>query len=288
MYAITGVTGQVGGAVARTLMEAGCPVRAVVRDARKGASWTERGCALALADINDAAALTAAFAGVEGVFVLLPSSFDPTPGFPETRAIVTALRTALVAARPGRVVCLSTIGAQAERPNLLSQLGIMEAELGALPLPVTLLRPAWYMENAAWDIAPARQSGVVPSFLQPLDKKFPMIATADVGRVAAELVQQTWSGRRIVELEGPRRVSPNEIAAALAAILERPVRMEAVPRATWAALFRAQGMKDPTPRMQMLDGFNEGWIEFEGGKAQSRKGKVELATVLEELVARAA
>ena len=164
----------------------------------------------------------------------------------------------------------------------------MEAELGALPLPVTLLRPAWYMENAAWDIAPARQSGVVPSFLQPLDKKFPMIATADVGRVAAELVQQTWSGRRVVELEGPRRVSPNEIAAALAAILERPVRMEAVPRATWAALFRAQGMKDPTPRMQMLDGFNEGWIEFEGGEAQSRKGTVELATVLKEVVARAA
>jgi hypothetical protein len=25
-------------------------------------------------------------------------------------------------------------------------------------------------------------------------------------------------------------------------------------------------MKNPTPRIQMLDGFNEGWIEFESGE----------------------
>jgi len=34
----------------------------------------------------------------------------------------------------------------------------------------------------------------------------------------------------------------------------------------------------------MLDGFNEGWIEFEGGEANSTKGKVELETVLRGLV----
>jgi uncharacterized protein YbjT (DUF2867 family) len=288
MYAITGITGQVGGVVARALLGAGRPVRAVVRDARKGTAWEARGCELALAELNDAPALTAALAAAEGVFVLLPSSFDPTPGFPETRAIVATLRSALAAARPDRVVCVSTIGAQAKQPSLLTQLGIMEEVLGTLPMPITFLRPAWFMENAAWDIAPARAGGVVPSFLQPLDKRFPMVATADVGSVAAELLQQTWNGRRIVELEGPRRISPNGIAAALSEILGRPVRMEAVPRATWSERFRLQGMKDPTPRMQMLDGFNQGWIEFEGGEAQSRKGQVELGTVLRALVDRAA
>jgi NAD(P)H dehydrogenase (quinone) len=39
--------------------------------------------------------------------------------------------------------------------------------------------------------------------------------------------------------------------------------------------------------MQMLDGFNEGWIDFEGGDANTIKGKVELRTVLQELVDRA-
>jgi hypothetical protein len=43
-------------------------------------------------------------------------------------------------------------------------------------------------------------------------------------------------------------------------------------------------MKNPTPRIQMLDGFNQGWIEFEGGEASSEKGSTELVTVLRHLV----
>ena len=60
-------------------------VRAVVRDAAKGAAWKERGCEVALAEMNDAPALTAAFTRVNGVFVLIPSNFDPMAGFPEVR-----------------------------------------------------------------------------------------------------------------------------------------------------------------------------------------------------------
>ena len=90
-----------------------------------------------------------------------------------------------------------------------------------------------------------------------------MGAASDVGRVAAELLQQQWHGHRVVELEGPRRVSPNDIAASFARLLNRSVRATIVPRNTWEALFRSQGMKNPTPRIRMLDGFNEGWIAFE-------------------------
>lgn len=48
---------------------------------------------------------------------------------------------------------------------------------------------------------------------------------------------------------------------------------------------RAQGMRNPLPRIQMLDGFNEGWIEFENPN-KVRKGTVPLDAVLRELVAR--
>ena len=141
------------------------------------------------------------------------------------------------------------------------------------------------MENSAWDVAPAK-NGVVQSFLQPLDKPVPMVATADIGRTAAELLQETWSGHRVVELESPRRVTPNEIASTFGNLLGRPVRVEAVPRETWESLFKSQGMKNPLPRIQMLDGFNKGWIEFESGEAGSRKGKVELRTALQKLIER--
>jgi uncharacterized protein YbjT (DUF2867 family) len=286
MFAVTGITGNVGGEVARNLLAAGQPVRGVVRETRKGETWAKRGCELVEADINDASALTAAFQGAAGVFVLVPPNFDPSPDFREARAVAAALRSAIDAARPGRVVYLSTIGAQATRSNLLTQHSIIEQVLGELPVPIGFLRPAWFMENSSWDIAPAAKNGVFPSFLQPLDKPVPMVATADIGRVAAELIQTAWSGRSVVELEGPHRVTPAEIAATFADLLGRPVRTDAVPRETWESLFQSQGMKNPAARIQMLDGFNEGWIEFESGEAGSRKGKVELRTVLQRLIER--
>jgi NAD(P)H dehydrogenase (quinone) len=71
-------------------------------------------------------------------------------------------------------------------------------------------------------IAAAREDGVIPSFLQPLDKPVPMVAIAAVGRVAAEVLQGIWNGRRVVELERPRRVTPDEVAATFAELLAVP------------------------------------------------------------------
>lgn len=285
MYAITGITGKVGGAVARNLLAAGQPVRAVVRDAAKGRVWADQGCEVAIAEMEDAQALTHAFTSATGVFVLPPSEFDPQPGFPEARAVIGAVRQALDAARPARAVCMSTVGAQAAQPNLLSQRTLMEEALATLPLPVTFLRPAWFLENLAWDIAQAREQGVLSSYLQPLERAVPMVATADVGRVAAELLMQPGEPPRIVELEGPQRLSQHDIAAALSAVLGRAVQAHAVPRETWGAVFLAQGMRDPVPRIQMLDGFNEGWISFAGGDADVRKGTVGVADVIRSLAA---
>jgi hypothetical protein len=79
-------------------------------------------------------------------------------------------------------------------------------------------------------------------------------------------------------------VTPNEIAAVFTRLVGHPVRMEAVPRESWEDLFRSQGTKNPIPRIRMLDGFNEGWIDFEGGEAGSRKGTVALDSVLKALL----
>ena len=175
----------------------------VVRDAAKGRAWSDCGCEVALATIEDGASLAAAFREAESVFVLVPPNFDPLPGFPEAQAMGKTLRAALAQANPARVVYLSTIGAQANESNLLTQHTIIEKAIGGLANPVTFLRPAWFMENSSWDLAPAREQGVIPSFLQPLDQPVPMVGTADIGKVAAELLQGAWTGHRVVELEGP-------------------------------------------------------------------------------------
>lgn len=280
MYVITGITGKVGGALARNLIKAGQPVRAVMRDAGKAGYWADQGCDVVFAQMDDAQALTEAFKGATGVFILPPPGFDPQPGFPEARAVIAAVSQALQAATPKKVLCLSTIGAQATEVNLLTQRTLMEQALSALDIPVTFLRPAWFMENALYDLIAARETGVIHSFLQPLDKAVPMIATADIGTLAAQLLQQEWAGHRVVELEG-QWVSPDDIAQGLSQVLDRDVRAEAVARETWEALLRAHGAQNPLPRMRMVDGFNEGWICFE--QEQVLKGQTSLLTVLREL-----
>ena len=284
MYAITGVTGKVGGELARNLLATGQRVRAIVRNASKGEEWAALGCEVALADMEDGLALADAFAGATATFILPPSEFDPEPGFPEARHVIAAVTSALAKARPGKVVCLSTIGADAPYENLLTQRTLMEQSLQGIGLPVTFLRPGWFMENALWDIPSARDEGVLRSFLQPADKLFPMVATQDVGSLAAALLREDWSGTRVVELEGPARISPNDIARTFATVLKRPVRVETVPRESWEQMFRSQGTRNPLPRIRMLDGFNEGWIDFSEHGRSAVKGTTALESVIAELV----
>ena len=284
MYTIMGVTGKVGGAAARTLLAEGRQLRVVVRDRAKGERWAARGCEIAVADLDNADALAAAFRGAEAAFVMLPPIFDPSPGLPEAGALIATLCEALRNGAPKRVVALSTIGADAEQPNLLSQLGLLERSLSTLPLPVAFLRAAWFMENAALDVADARDTGLIASYLQPLDRAMPMVATVDIGRRIAKLLGENWSGVRIEEIEAATRVTPNAIAAAFAKALGKPVKAAAVPREKWETIFRGQGMANPLPRMQMLDGFNEGWIEFRDKGALARKGAVSIDEVVAALV----
>jgi len=281
-----GVTGRVGGAAAASLLQTGAKVRAVLRDAAKARAWSDKGCEIARARTEDPAALTAAFQGVEGAFVSLPGVFDPEPGFPEARAAIESIRQSLERAQPPKVICLSTIGADAMQPNLLNQLGLFEQALRSLPMPITFLRPTWFMDNAVFDLAAARDEGRIDSFLQPLDEQYPMVAAQDVGLTAAQLLLETWTGHRVVELTGPAPVTPNQIANAFSTALGKPVTARAVPRSDWESLFRSQGMKNPTPRMQMLDGFNEGWIRFARGGRNARRGTTPLVQVIAALVSR--
>ncbi|MDB5584640.1 MAG: nmrA-like family protein [Bradyrhizobium sp.] len=283
MYAITGITGKVGSVVANTLLAAGLPVRAVVRDAEKGKAWAAKGCEVAIASSTDAGAMAKAFAGTAGVFFMTPPDYDPAPGFPESVRIIAAVTAAIEEAKPGKVVFLSTVGAHVAEPNLLNNSKLTEEGLRKVSVPVAFMRAAWFMENAAWDVAAAK-TGVIQSFLQPLDHKIPMVATQDIGRTIADLLRETWTGTRVVELESTQRYSANDIAAGFAKGLGHAVTAHPVPRDTWETLFRSQGMQYPMPRIRMVDGLNEGWIDFERGGIESRRGAIPLDTVIRELL----
>ena len=260
---VAGITGHVGGAAARQLLAGGHTVRTLARDPQKAAAWAEQGVDVRTGDFTDAAAVAAALAGVGGAFLLLPPTPAPAPGFPEARAVIASFGEALRQARPPRVVLLSSIGSeQASGLGTITTTHLMEEALGDLPVPTAFVRAGSFLENYTAGLHPAAATGVYYSFLQPTDRPVPMIATADIGRVVAQLLVGGWSGRKIVELGSP--VSPDDLARAMGEVLGRPVTAQAVPRERWTATFESFGMPPGTtgPYEEMIDGFNSGWIHF--------------------------
>jgi NAD(P)H dehydrogenase (quinone) len=290
MYAITAITGQVGGATARQLLAAGKKVRGIVRDPSKAAHWERLGVELVQGDWNDEAALTATFEGTTGVFIMAPPNFAPAPGYPEATAIAKSLRSALDSAKPAKVVALSSVGGhRREGLGLITQCRILEDALAGFPTPHALVRAGWFMENAQWDVQSAREKGSIDAYLTPLDAKYPLVSTDDIGSLIARVLGEKWTGKRVLELEGPTRYSSNDAAATFAKLLGRPVTPTIIPRDTWEATFHAQGMPLDriAPRIEMLDGFNSGWIVFEGDPGiEHVRGTTTLETAYRQLIAR--
>jgi NAD(P)H dehydrogenase (quinone) len=288
MYAIVGITGRVGGAIAENLLAQGERIRAIVRSPEKATQWKERGADVAVADVDNAEALASAFEDVDGVFVMVPPNFAPAPGFPELRKTLGSYHAALAKALPKKAVYLSSIGAeQTTGLGLITGSHLLEQTLGDLPIAQAFLRAGWFMENHAWDVTTAQAEGKIFSNLYPLDRKFSLVATADIGNAGADVLRQEWKGNRYIEVAGPEQYSPNDIAGALSSTLQRSVEAVAVPREKWTEFFLGQGMPEgrTEARAEMVDGFNSGWIHFGVPGTEHVTGTTSLTTVIAKLAA---
>ncbi len=287
MYAVMGITGNVGGAVARTLLQQGHKVRGIVRDPAKAQAWRENGAELVTADYDHH--LIDAFTGVEGIFAMIPPNMAPEPGFPDSVARIAAIKAAVLAARPPRAVFLSSIGSEKDAGlGLITTTHILEQELGNTGIPTVFLRPGSFMENILYSIPTARATGKYFAFYQPLDQPFPLVATQDIGRVAAETLTRPWQGKRILYIAGPAFYSSNDVAAALTESLGQPIAAVPVPRETWPDVLAQIGIpKDRSgPYIEMLDGVNSRWVDFHDPAAEHIKGTTDLATAVSSLVGR--
>ena len=289
MFTILGITGNVGGATAQALLAAGKKVRGVVRDKSKGGHLAKLGVELVMGDISDTKSLVKAMEGCEGVFVMNPPNFAPKPGFPEAKASLSDIHAALAKATPPKAVYLSSIGAQHDRGlGLITQSHMLEEIMGKLPIANAFIRAAWFLENYQWDVQSARETGQIDAYLEPATKEFPMVATKDIGELAAKTLIESWKGNRVLELEGPKRYSPLEAGKAFSKILGTEASVRPIPKSQWQEKFVAQGMlADLTgARIEMIEGFNSGWIDFEGDGVEHFKGKVTLKEVIKSLLAK--
>ena len=266
MFTVMGITGNVGGAVAENLLAAGKKVRGVVRNPEKAQAWAGRGVELVQSAYDDAAGLAKAFAGAEGVFAMIPPDFAPAPGLPDQKRTIAAITEALQQAKPGKAVFLSSIGSeQTSGLGLITSTHLLEEATRTLPIPVAYLRAGSFMENWLGVLDHIRATGEMPFFYGPLERKFPLVATQDIGLAGANALQQSWTGVRVLEVDGPKGGTDlHETATAFGKALGRDVKAVQLPEPAWQTVLEGIGM--PADRtglyMEMVKSFNSGWIHF--------------------------
>lgn len=260
MYAVLGVSGNTGRVVAERLLALGRGVRVVVRDASKGEAWRARGAEVAVADLLDAAALTEAFRGVDGAYVLLPP--NPTsPDFVAEQARKTdAIAEAARASGLPHVVLLSSVAAQwPAGTGPIVTVHHAEKVLRAAVPNTTFVRAAYFVENWGGSLG-ALNDGILPTFLKP-DVAVDMVTTEDIGRVAADALLAGPNGHEIVELASSHRQwSPREIGAIVSRLVGRELQVVHAPEEAIVPTFTSFGMSANVAGLyrEMISTFNRG------------------------------
>ena len=281
MFVVVGATGNTGSAVVDTLLSRKQPVRIVVRSADKGAAWKAKGAEIAVASLDDVSALTKAFEGAKGVYLLVPPNYGAAAWLVDQRARMDRVADAVKNSGIGHVVFLSSIGghiAEGTGPIRAARYG--EQVLGGAVKDLTILRPCYFMDNWAPVLGAAKGQGVLPTFIAP-QAMVPMISTRDIGRVGAEQLIAGGKGKQIVELAGPEEYSPEQVAAALSQILGREVSAQHAPLSAVVPTFKSFGFSDEAAKLfeEMYTSFSTGAIGYEHPTSLVR-GKVTLAEAL--------
>ena len=285
MYTIAGVTGHTGRVVAETLQAQGQPIRVIVRDEKKGASWNDRGAEVAVATIDDEATLTRALSGTAGAYVLLPPDPVVTDFFGSRAKMVDAIARAAVNARLPHLVLLSSIGAHIPKGHgPIAALYQAERRFETLGIATTFVRASYFLENYGAVLAAAKTQGVLPSFL-PANATHAVVTTTDIGRTAAQTLLDGPRGRRVIELSGPDDVTPADVAAALAELLGRAVTVVEAPLDAVVPTFMSFGMSQHMAGLyrEMYASFIGGTIGWEG-KGERVRGSIGVKEGLRSMI----
>lgn len=290
MYVITGANGQTGSAALRYLLKNGCEVKAVVRKPEQAARWIAAGAEVVIADLLDTGALTKAFGGARGAYLMNPPAYAEPDIFAHAARVHTSLIAATEAAGFDHVVALSSVGAQhAEGTGNIKTTHDLESRLARSTLRVTVLRAANFMENWAWSLQRLRSDCILPSMLKPVSRKVPMVSVADIGKIAADQLLLGAGAPPLIELHGPDDYSPDDAAAVLSEFIGRTAKAVAVPEEEWNRIFEHGGFSPSAAAAfcEMYHGFNSGHVAFEGSGVTLR-GETSLSTALAQFAPRTA
>jgi len=222
--AITTPSGHIGSALTHYALEAGADVRLLSRRPEKLKQFADRGAKVVRGSQDDLDFVKWMTYDVDALFWVTPPGY----GSDDVRAFQNRLGE--VAARVirenriPRVVNISSIGAHlGSGVGPINGLHDVECLLDAEADSIMHLRPGFFFENFLWQIdeIQARRRICLP--LSP-SRRYPMLATRDIARVAADwLLDTRWSGRCVQELGGPADLSFESAVHAISEGLGRTI-----------------------------------------------------------------
>jgi uncharacterized protein YbjT (DUF2867 family) len=228
VIAVTGATGQQGGAVARKLLADGWKVRALTRDTDKPAAQelASLGAEILTGDMEDRAELEAAFKTAYGVFSV-QNFWLPNVGFEgeirQGKNVADAAKAAGV-----QHLVYSSVGAahRGMGQKHFESKWIIEQYIHSLEISYTILRPAFFMENYNWSRAQILNGTFTGMGLRP-DKGLQSIAVEDIAVFVALAFEnpKDYVGKTI-ELAGDE-LTEAQIAAKFTKVIGRPVNLTA-------------------------------------------------------------
>jgi uncharacterized protein YbjT (DUF2867 family) len=224
MIVVFGATGKTGGEAARGLLQAGKPVRVVGRDVSRLQPLVDAGAEAVTADLEDARAAERALGGAEAAYLLIPPNFGVDDFRDYQRKLVRALSTAVDRSGIGRVVLLSSLGANhSSGTGPVVGLHELEKELKKIPsLKVLSLRAGYFMENLLMNVPMVREQSILGTPAPP-EAPQALIAAADIGRYAAlRLAALDFSRFEVVNLIGPDLVTMADATRAIGKVVFKP------------------------------------------------------------------
>ena len=221
MYIVLGANGHVGSAVVESLKATGEQVVALVHSDKGVESFHQPNIEAIKVDVADAPALKSAFKRGSRAFLLNP----PAPPTADTNAQELRTARSIAEAVKGsnleKVVLASTYGARAgDGTGDLSVLYEFERLIEGTGLPTAINRAAYYFSNLDMLIEPARH-GTLPTMF-PAAMKLPMVASSDLGKIAAERLISPVDDVGVQHVERPQTYSFSDVAAAFAAKFGHP------------------------------------------------------------------
>jgi uncharacterized protein YbjT (DUF2867 family) len=199
--------------------------------------------------------------------------------------IARAFAEAVSVERTPHVVFLSSIGAhEPSGTGPIVATHVAEKALGAIPgTRATFIRAAYFLENLLGYAAAMTNDGILPVFGGGADVRFPMIATRDIGTVAAESLASGGpsSPLEIIELQGPTEYSFDDAASSASRILGRPVKTHTLPIDALVPTLTGLGMSENVATLyrEMTEALGKGKVRFDGA-GRTIRGKVTLEEVL--------